>query len=85
MIETPHAPLFAFARCTENQIRGVELTTASLERHLTDSEGGETARIRREMQDSEGSLQRRIEEVTRIGGKEHRELFCLGIDCCLVE
>ncbi|CAM9389216.1 unnamed protein product, partial [Ectocarpus sp. 4 AP-2014] len=46
-----------------DQIRGVELTTASLERHLTDGEGGETARIRRELQDSEGSLQRRIEEV----------------------
>ncbi|CAB1119422.1 unnamed protein product [Ectocarpus sp. CCAP 1310/34] len=63
MIETPHAPLFTFARCTENQIRGVELTTASLERHLTGGEGSETARIRRELQDSEGSLQRRIEEV----------------------
>ncbi|CAM9787895.1 unnamed protein product, partial [Ectocarpus sp. 13 AM-2016] len=46
-----------------DQIRGVELTTASLERHRTDGEGGETARIRRELQDSEGSLQRRIEEV----------------------
>ncbi|CAM9967382.1 unnamed protein product, partial [Ectocarpus sp. 12 AP-2014] len=46
-----------------DQIRGVELTTASLERHWADGERGETARIRRELQDSEGSLQRRIEEI----------------------